>query len=181
MTNLNNKQSGAALAVSLILLVAMTILGVATLNSTRLAEKVSSNAQQKTIAFETAESALNAVRSSPDLEVRLYQSLLAPALAPVPQVAESNAFGAELDQSNALGVTVDLTTDVTVQFCGEYAKDGTELNEDQGGAPVNIGYAHDIRAVATIASSKAQSDNVLRAGGSGPKLGTVGTCVVPGT
>ena len=176
------KQRGAALAISLILMVAMTILGVATLNGSRLAEKVSSNAQQKTIAFEAAESAINSVHSAPDVFARLkFARTSSPNFAPVSQVLESNQYGTELDQSNSLGTTVDLSTVATIQFCGEYIGEGTEFNADEGAAEPPIGYAHDIRAVSSIANSKAQSDNVLRAGDSGPKLGNTGTCVTPGT
>lgn len=177
-----NKQQGAVLAISLILMVAMTILGVATLNGTRLAEKVSSNAQQKTIVFESAESAINAVYSADDLVQRLSDSRSSPDEPDaVVQLIESTDFGTELDQSNDLGTTVDLDTEVTVQFCEEYVKAETEFNAEEGGTSTTIGYAHDIRAVASIANTKALSDNVLRVGDSGPKVGAKGKCVVLGS
>jgi len=176
------KQQGAVLAISLILMVAMTILGVATLNGTRLAEKVSSNAQQKTIVFESAESAINAVYSADDLVARLADSRSTPNEPDaVIQIAESTDFGSELDQSNDHGTSVDLETEVSVQFCGEYVKPETEFNAEEGGPTTTIGYAHDIRAVASIANTKALSDNVLRVGDSGPKVGAKGKCIVLGS
>jgi len=182
MNTINYRQRGAALAISLILLVAMTILGIATLNGTRLAEKVSSNAQQKTITFETAESAINSIYSAADIFTRLEASRTS-TFEPdaVPQVAESTQYGTELDQSNVLGTTVDLNAAATIQFCGEFVSNGTEVDADEGAAEPPIGYAHDIRVIASITNSKAQSDNVLRIGDSGPKLGATGKCIVPGT
>lgn len=51
-------QQGATLAISLILLFLATIVGVSTIRSTLLEEKMSDNAQDKSRAFEAAESAL---------------------------------------------------------------------------------------------------------------------------
>lgn len=86
MRQIRNHQQGAALAISLILLVAMTILGFATLNGTRLAEQVSSNAQQKSIVYETAESVIDAIHDDPlcalkRVELYTISAVIAPRLA----------------------------------------------------------------------------------------------------
>ena len=51
-------QQGAALVVSLILLLVMTLLGVASLNTTTLQERMASNTQEHGRAFQAAESGL---------------------------------------------------------------------------------------------------------------------------
>lgn len=53
-----SKQSGAVLFVSLILLLIMTLLGIAGMQTTILEEKMAGNYRDQTIAFQAAESAL---------------------------------------------------------------------------------------------------------------------------
>ncbi len=181
--NIKNKksESGAALAISLILLVAMTILGVATLNGTRLAERVSSNAQQKSIVFETAESTLNTLTSHPDIEAKMFDSITTRFDPdPVPQLAESAQDSNELDQTNTYGTSVDVTSEATIQFCGEKVQLGGEYNGDESQAGRRIGYEFDIRALASITNSKAAADHVMRMATDGPLLNSTGDCVAPG-
>ncbi len=174
-------QRGAALAISLILLVAMTILGVATLNGTRSAEKVSSNAQQKAIVFETAESVMNSITSADDLGTRLLASrytLLEPD--PVPQLTEPGQLSAELDQTNTFGTSVDVSADASIQFCGEYPTPGTGMDADES-VVSKIGLQFDIRANSNIANSKAKAAHVTRIEDTGLKLNGRGKCIMPGS
>jgi len=53
------RQRGAVLIVSLILLVVMTLLGVTSMNSTSLEEKMAANSQETTRAFQIAETGLS--------------------------------------------------------------------------------------------------------------------------
>ncbi len=53
------RERGAVLIVSLILLVVMTLLGVTSMNSTSLEEKMAANTQETTRAFQTAETGLS--------------------------------------------------------------------------------------------------------------------------
>ena len=53
------RERGAVLIVSLILLVVMTLLGVTSMNSTSLEEKMAANTQITTRAFQTAETGLS--------------------------------------------------------------------------------------------------------------------------
>lgn len=177
----HSKEQGAALAVSLILLVAMTILGVATLNGTRLAEKVSSNAQQKAIVFETAESVINAIETSDDLGDRFFAALGRFEPDAVPQTIEANAFSTDLDQTNVLGTSVDVDIETAeIQFCGEGPAQGSDINGDEDGE-MNVEYQFDIRVSSTIANSRARADHVLRKGDPGISFGLRGKCVTPGT
>ncbi len=62
------QQQGAVLAVSLILLFAMTILGITALNSTKLEQNMAGNFQSSVRAFELAESAiLDGMRTARDI------------------------------------------------------------------------------------------------------------------
>ena len=181
MMNNLKKQNGAALAVSLILLVAMTILGVATLNSTRLSERVSSNAQQKAIVFETSESVINSITASDEYEQMLLDSRTS-NLEPDPVVFtdETDLINAQLDQTNTLGTSVDVSAEASIQFCLEKAKFGSDMTADESGNP-NTGAEYDIRAVSNIANSKARADHVLRVSSSTPRFYSIGKCVTPGS
>lgn len=55
-----NKQSGAALIVSLVLLVLVTLLGVAGIQTVALEEKMAANAYDRNLALQAAEAALRA-------------------------------------------------------------------------------------------------------------------------
>ncbi len=52
------RESGAALAVSLIMLLVMTLIGVTSMGTTNLEEKMAGNTRDRAIAFQAAESAL---------------------------------------------------------------------------------------------------------------------------
>jgi len=174
------KQKGAALAISLILLVAMTILGVATLNGTRLAEKVSSNAQQKAIVYETAESVINTISTSTDFQDRLFSTLTTTMEPPpVPQNIETAEISTQLDQTNTLGTSVDVNAEAEIQFCAEKAQEGSDLSADES-IVKNIGYHFDVRATSTIDNSRARAEHVLRVEKSFPSKGAKGNCVTPG-
>jgi type IV pilus assembly protein PilX len=55
---LPRKQEGAALVVSLIILLVMTLIGVSSMSTSLLQEKMASNAQSSNITFQAAESAV---------------------------------------------------------------------------------------------------------------------------
>ena len=175
------KQNGAALAVSLILLVAMTILGVATLNGTRMAERVSSNAQQKAIVFETSESVLNSMQAAPDFQVSLRASRTS-NIEPdaVLQTAETDILNNELDQTNTLGTSVDVTAEASIQFCAERPQDGSELSADES-IYGQTGIEFDVRAQSNIANSNARADHVVRVSIPGIGFDSTGKCVIPGS
>lgn len=56
-----NKQKGAALIISLIILVVMTMIGVASMGTSLMQEKMASNSQNKNITFQAAESSVGAL------------------------------------------------------------------------------------------------------------------------
>ena len=60
------RQSGAVLLVSLVILVVLTLLGVSTMNTTQLGEKMAANNQQMNHAFQAAETALSQAFNNSD-------------------------------------------------------------------------------------------------------------------
>lgn len=178
------RQSGVALAISLVLLVAMTILGVATLSSTRLNERITSNAQQKSLAFEVAESAINSVWTVNDMMTSIdaipTSSYNNPAA--ISDAALDSALSQDYDQNSSRsggGKSVDLDATVTVQYCGESAlPEGTTLSADESEIQMT-GLLFDVNGVATITNSSTRADHLQRGAIIKPKTGRTGACVTP--
>ena len=177
------RQQGMALAVSLVLLIAITIVGVTTLSGTRLNERIASNTQQKAITFEVAESSINSVWSVTDmlgsLDLLPTGSMNDPD--PVSPPGIDAILSADYDQTNSNGVSVDVTAAVTIQYCGETTlPTGTSLSADESKMQM-AGAMFDINGTASVAGSSAVSDHVQRGYIVRPKTGRTGVCVVPGT
>jgi len=180
--HLHTRQEGVALAISLILLVALTILGVATLSSTRLNEKITSNAQQKAVAFEAAESAINTVWVDP---VLVMESVVAGGVGQYtdPPPVFPDGFEPELsksfDQTNDKGTSIDISSSVSIQYCGESSLPvGTELSADQSQIRM-VALLFDVNGVATISGSNASADHVQRGFTPVPETFRSGDCQVP--
>ena len=60
-TNITKKQKGSVLIISLIILIAMTLIGVTAMRTTVMEEKMTSNMRDKEIAFQAAEATLRFV------------------------------------------------------------------------------------------------------------------------
>jgi len=167
------KQEGVALAISLVLLVAVTILGITTLSGTRLNEKITSNAQNKSIAFEVAESGISSVWSKTYLMTAITDASVA-ANDPTPLLSPKTDTGVDTDFNQ--GTTVALDGSLTVQYCGEGIPVGTSLNSDKSN-PGSVYLLIDINSVATINNASTQADHLQRAAIVAPKTGRTGACV----
>jgi len=133
-------EKGLALVVSLVLLAGMTILGVTTLSGTRLNEQIASNAQQKSIAFEAAESGIETVSNYQDLFNAITKDVETPGNNPeavtLPDTKSklNNRFDLLTDGRGA-----DISGELSVQYCGEKQPIGTNLSaEIVGGQVVSV-------------------------------------------
>ena len=174
-------QRGIALAISLVLLVAMTVVGIATLSGTRLNEKITANAQQKSVAFEVAESAIDTVWSGEAIvasiaEIPAEDFDEPPAIPPADAAAE---LSTSFDQRLGAHESVDIAGSVTIRYCGESPlPEGTGLNADESAVRL-VGTLFDVDAVATIAGSATRSEHVQRGSLTRPATGRRGGCTVP--
>jgi len=176
------KQRGVALAVSLLLLVAMTIIGVSTLTGTRLNEQVTSNAQQKAITFEAAESAISSVWNAADMMAAVEKFPLTPYDNPavVDRDDLDSALSSNFDQTYGAKSAVDISAEVSIQYCGESAlPEGTSLSADESKLQM-VGVLFDVNGNASIKNSKTRSDHLQRAELPRPKSGRSGNCVLRG-
>lgn len=178
-------QRGVALAISLVLLIAMTIVGIATLSGTRLNEKVASNAQQKSVAFEVAESAINTVWNMDEIFASIEAIPEADYAAPPDYVPPGVAAAllVDFDQTSDAKTVVDIAGEVLIRFCGEskaLVANGTEVNAGQALATGFAPVLFDVAGVATINNSAASAEHVQRGAVSLPVTGRGGACVSPG-
>lgn len=177
-------ERGVALVISLVLLVALSLLAVSTLSSTRLNERIASNAQQKAIAFEVAQSAIELAatvteidRTIVDMKNSGVAALNNPAAVPRDDFAPVLSTG--FDQTNAAGKSLDVEGRVSIQFCGSAAPRGTSLDADISSGSLIVDNLFDVNGVATIANSATRADNVQRVAKKGPATGRTGNCLAP--
>jgi len=176
---LPHSQSGVALAISLILLVAMTILGVATLSGTRLNEKITSNAQQKAVAFEVAESALETVSNDASGLMDSIRPAEGTTVQDNPEATTDPVRNAEISTKfdQLVGsVGTDIEGEVTIQYCGEGLPVGSSLSVDESGTPPLVGYLIDVNGLATIKNSSTRADHLKRVSVTRPGIGLSGSC-----
>lgn len=130
------KQNGAALVISLIILLIMTIVGIQSMESTSLEEKMSGNFRDRTIAFQSAEAGLAAAE--------VYMSLYAERPLPedTPEIWEYGALDfsqAETWQNaieNNIGITGDdqLWSSPPRYFIEERGSTNVDVDIGKGGA-----------------------------------------------
>lgn len=175
MIKSRQKQEGVALAVSLVLLVAVTILGVTTLSGTRLNQKITSNAQNKAIAFEVAESGIAAVWSKEYLMASIKDASNA-TNDPAPLARpDTDAGFDDFDAGTTAGAT-GVDGHLTVQYCGEGTPVGTSLNADKSN-PGTVFLLIDVNSVASLNTSSTEANHLQRAAISAPSTGRTGACV----
>lgn len=179
------KDKGVALVVSLVLLVVMTIVALATLSGTRLNERIASNAQQKAISFEAAESAISSTWSLDELLNYLKEIPADQYNNPdaIESATRNAALSAAFDQTakSGTGLSVDITATASIQYCGETLRPaGSDLTADESGMRF-AGALFDVNGTGRIAGSKAFSDHVQRGYVVRPQTGRTGDCVTPGS
>jgi len=107
--NCPKSQNGVALVITLILMVMITIIGVASLRTTSLEEKMAANIQQSTRAFESAESGIRQATTDVD-NFSVYND------AQNPVIPSASPFTFPPNPSSASAITG--TADIEVGFEG---------------------------------------------------------------
>nr|MBX2824938.1 hypothetical protein [Gammaproteobacteria bacterium] len=142
-----------------------------------------SNVQQKSIAFEAAESSIALVWNVPSLLSALGAIPSTEFNDPVPVIpTAASVLDAKFDQQNqsSSGQSVDISAGVSIQYCGEtQLPRGSSLSADESKIQL-AGAMFDVNGVAAIAGSRAASDHIQRGYVIRPKTGRTGNCVTPG-
>ncbi len=158
-------QQGAALIIGMILLIAITILGLTNLSLVNLNEVISSNMHRKAIGFQASESA---IQSAWDTRIILNSIPLTPLNNPP---ATSLARNTEYDQPK-----VDIDAEVTIQYCGESnVFPGYNLNADETAAKL-VAQIFDLNGIASINNSNVNNHHVKRGFIARPTSNRKGNC-----
>jgi type IV pilus assembly protein PilX len=147
----HSKQDGAVLIFSIILLLVMTLLGLSSLNTSTIQEKVSANSLDYNRVFQAAESAVS--------------TQVAAALA---RTNSNQLFATENGATVALvppaGFDADITTTVTVRFEAIPALvDGQGLNADSNSNLIG-GRKYVFDATSTIGTADNQTSSTVSQG-----------------
>ena len=172
------RQRGVALVVALVLLIATSVLAISTLSGTRMSEMMASNAQHKAIAFEAADSGLEAAWGDRDL--------LLDALASVPgddpTWKQLESLRIELDDAyDQPGSGLDLVGDrLSVQYCGESVSiNGSDMGMDESLDGATGSLVFDVEAIVRAEGAGTRAEHVQRGTVSGPMVGRTGACTAP--
>lgn len=144
------KQDGAALVVSLIILVVMTLIGVTSMNNSLVQERMASNAQSTNITFQAAESAVGA----------LVNTVLDGDQTGLSQAMSAEDRIGSLEEFDVGDATVDATYQVT--YMGVVAlTSGGSLDADESSTTLQA-HRFDVAAVGSVEATGAQT--VIRQG-----------------
>ncbi len=158
-------QRGSALLVSLLLLVAIAVIGLSSLSGTATNEMIASNMHQKSVGFQVSESAIRSVWTMQDL---LSNTPATPLDNPP---AISLARNTEFDQAK-----IDIDASASIQYCGEnLIPEGSSLSADESSIKL-AAQIFDVHGIASISSSKVSSDHLQRGYIVRPASGRQGNC-----
>lgn len=164
MNNPKN-QRGVALAVSLIFLIMITIIGVTSIRGTTMNELMSANAQQKSAAFQIAESVIEGVWDTGYVLKNTPTQLIDPDAVALTTDKDDFVFDDMFDvPANADGGTpeINVNASATLQYCGEDFKlIGYSQNADES-TPGFVAHIYSIHGVGEIASTNASADHDQR-------------------
>ena len=174
------RQRGAALVLSLVLLIATSVLAISTLSGTRLSERMASNAQWKSTAFEVAESGIEAALADEGL---LLDALAGAAGDDAPAqkfTVPGFDLGDDYDRGLGAGSKLDHEGALSVQFCGQTpSRNGSDLSADLDGGSGTVSYFLDVRSEVTRAGAGARARHLQRVSLAGPPVGYGAACTAP--
>lgn len=177
MTTSPHKQQGVALAVSLIFLVLITIIGVTSIRGTTMNELMSANAQQKSAAFQIAESVIEGVWDTDYILQNTPTALVDPPAISLTTDKNDLSFNDSFDIA-AYGTTaaVAVNAHATLQYCGEEFKlIGYSQSADES-TPAFVAHVYSIHGVGEIAAANAAADHDQRGYLVRPETGRTGNC-----
>lgn len=147
------------------------------LTGTALSEKIASNSQQKSIAFEAADSSIQSVWDPAYIRPQLAASVATDAAQskPVKQPDSITGLLSDYDIQTQNGI-VDLSGEVTIQYCGETNVLAGNLNADESSITLT-GLMVDVTGTVNIENTNARSLVVKRGVLTAPRTGRSGSCV----
>lgn len=151
-SRMSQNQRGAVLVIGLLMLLILTVVGVASMKSSVLDERIAANSQFRTMAFQAAESALAEFATPAAIDTFVQSGDSATAVAQPSYVVNASAEGV-----GERSVTVN----VTIARDGETTARGTTLNV---GAQTMVMRVYRFTAQATVAGTRATATHHLALG-----------------
>ncbi|KEF29702.1 MAG: PilX protein [Gammaproteobacteria bacterium] len=142
-----SKQRGAALIISLIVLLVLTLIGVAGMNTSVMQERMAVNAQNSNRTFQAAESTVSALTN------KLYANDL---------TLLRESMQDQNNQSSVISVTtLDSANGITGSYQARYLGEiiitsGSSMNADESSSDLK-GYRYELIGEATMANTGAES------------------------
>lgn len=160
-----SRQQGSALLVSLLLLVAIAVIGLSSLAGTATNEMIASNMHQRSIGFQASESAIRSVWTMKNL---LDNTPASPLHDPP---AQTITMADQFDQG-----PVDIEASAQVQYCGENALPvGHSLSADESSMKL-AAQIFNVNGIATIDSTNVNTNHLQRGYIVRPVSGRTGNC-----
>ncbi len=159
---MSSRQAGIALPISLIILAVMTIIAISSLRGSNNAERIVSSQQQKLITFEAAESVVLASWDAELIRKAITDRLSndEPLDTAFDLTLDDIDLELDFDQASTLG-EVDLSTELSLQYCGEASIIGGGLNSDESVA-TPAAMLIEVKGTSSIDSTKSKSVVVRR-------------------
>lgn len=139
--NIGNRQHGVVLIISLLILLVVTLLGVSTLRSTSMEDRMSANTQHLATTFQTTESMIHATMADNSRDDGVFADAISSGdtqnvtlTGYIPQQLNNNITG----------------TATVVYLGGTIPVPGSSLG-------VIVGYPHDITSTATMSTTGANT------------------------
>ncbi len=146
----HNKESGAVLAISLILLLVITLVGLSTYQTTGLEETMAANAQQKNMSFQASEAAIEELLD-PDQKDFLW--LAYPA-------SQSDSINDPTRTSTSSGSNFTVVSTATfLDLSLEYVEEDSAVSVSMDSNSL-VPYNFRISAATTLANTYSQNTNV---------------------
>ncbi len=130
--NMHKRQSGAALVIGLVILLVMTLLGVSSMNSSRTELKIAANIQNKSVAYQVAENAIQ----------RLILNPATPWGSTEKNTPVLSTYAPE--DENYSATTIMTLTDCRKNPIG-YSLEGDGINDGKGSA--NRAIIHNVKSI----------------------------------
>ncbi len=147
MTTIPSKQSGAVLAIALILLLVITLVGVSTLQTTGLEEQMAANVQFKNLAFQSSETAIEEALDDTQFLSDAYTASI-----------DGSAWPTKTATTNSLVVTAVAEA--------EFVEQTKNVVESDSSTSVSIGgaawsyYNYQVRGTSNITNAGTSNTNV---------------------
>lgn len=153
----HEKQQGVVLVISLLLLLVITLVGISSLSTTVLEEKMTSNMQAKHVVFQAADSLVEEAVDDTDFLWAAYTKGINPATPELLQ-SDSELYASFLQDASGDPVPIPLSTkEVSAEFKGNTVPIGANATSLRLGSSAYQLYHYNLEGTAELADQNARA------------------------